>query len=204
MKPWEIFFKERTKQIFNEKKIILDIGGGLRVIKEKGNRYDAQREWIRSYIEKTDYKVLDVIDTYHPDIVGDIHALPLSNESIEGLFAIAILQHVEDPKQAFKEIHRVLAPGGYAFIYVPFLYYYHGEKGYYKDYWRYTEDSLRLLAKDFSGVEIVNVRGAIETWIKISPLGRIGFLNDLAYLLDRLTGKLNSKQTSGYNVFLTK
>lgn len=202
--PWHTFFEDTIKKIFTEKKSILDIGGGLRVIKEKTNRYDPSREWIRSYLERVDYKILDPVDTYHPDIVGDIHDLPLTNDSQDAIICIAVLEHVENPIKAMEEIYRVLKPGAYAFIYVPFLYYYHAEEGYYGDYWRFTEDSLRWMSKSFSSIEIMPVRGAIETWMKLSPIGRIKFLHPLWQWVDKATGKINSRQVSGYNVFLIK
>jgi len=204
MRPWEHFFKDKITQLFNQGGVIIDVGGGLRVIKEKGNRYDSSREWIRPLIKKTDYKILDIVNTYHPDIVGDIQHLSFENNSVDAVICIAVLQHVERPHDALNEIYRVLKPGGHVFLYVPFLYYYHGQSGYYKDYWRFTEDSLRLISKQFAKFEIVHVRGAIETWIKLSPLGRWGFMNNLAYLFDKISGKIKTKQVSGYNIFLTK
>ncbi len=112
--------------------------------------------------------------------------------------------HMPDTQQAINEIYRVLKPGGYCFIYVPFLYYYHAEKGYYGDYWRFTKDTMEMLAEPFAQSEIGSVFGAIETWIKITPLGHIRVIKKIANILDRLTGKLNSNQVSGYNMFLIK
>jgi SAM-dependent methyltransferase len=202
--PWQEFYEEKIRKIFTEKSSVLDIGGGLRVVREKNNRYSPENEWVRPLLEKVNYRILDPVDTYHPDIVGDIHNLPMQNDSEDAVVCIAVLEHVENPIQAFKEIHRVLKPGGYAFIYVPFLYYYHAEKGYYGDYWRFTEDGLKWLGKPFRSFEIMPVRGAFETWVKLSPLGRIGFLRPLWYRIDVLTGKIKSKQVSGYHIFLTK
>ena len=201
---WEGFFEDKMIKIFSEKESVLDIGGGLRVLKEKNNRYAESREWLREYVAKVDYKVLDPVDTFHPDIVGDIHALPLADNSQDAILCMAVLEHVENPIQAMKEMYRVLKPGGYCFIYVPFLYYYHAEKGYYGDYWRFTKDSLAILAKPFSHVEIGGVRGALETWIKLSPLGRSKIVQKLAHYFDVLFGKLKTDQVSGYNVFLVK
>lgn len=202
--PWQKFFNEKMIKIFEEKKEVIDIGGGLRVIKEKNNRYDSSREWLRSYIEKADYKIMDPVDTYHPDIVGDIQNMPFDDNSIDAIVCLAVLEHVENPTQAYKEIYRVLKPGGYVFIYVPFLYYYHAEKGYYGDFWRFTEDGLRWLSKPFTTCEIFRVRGAIATWFKLSPLGRYSIFENFGNILDKLSGKSNSKQTSGYYVFLEK
>lgn len=202
--PWDTFFESKITLIFTEKKSVLDIGGGLRISKEKNNRFDKRRGWIVPYLNKVDYKIMDPVPDYHPDVVGDIHAMPFGDNSQEAIICMAVLEHVENPFTAMKEIYRVLKPGGYCFIYVPFLYYYHPEIGYYADYWRFTKDALHLLSKDFSTVEIQPVRGAIGTLIRLSPLGRYRWCENLATALDRLTGKINSKQVSGYNVFLIK
>ncbi|MBU6142087.1 methyltransferase domain-containing protein [Patescibacteria group bacterium] len=202
--PWDRFFREKIIRIFSEKKTVIDIGGGLRVSKKKGNRYDPGREWILPYIEKVDYKVMDPVDTYHPDIVGDIQALPMPANSVDAIICLAVLEHVEDPITAWKEMYRVLKPGGFCLIYVPFLYYYHAEKGYYGDFWRFTKDGIAHLSRQYTSVEIEPVRGAIETWIRLSPLGRVSVFNRFARVLDRVSGKLKSDQVSGYNVFLIK
>ncbi len=204
MRPWDLFFKEKITKIFTNKKSVIDIGGGLRVIKEKNNRYDPKREWVRPLIEKVQYKILDPVSDYNPDIVGDIHDLPFKDNSQDAIVCIAVLEHVENPIKACEEMHRVLKPGGYCFVYVPFLFYYHAEKGYYGDFWRFTPDSLRYICRNFSSIEIQSVRGALETWIYLSPLGRLPLLSSIAYFFDRLLGKLTSKQVSGFNVFLIK
>ncbi len=203
-RPWDIFFENKMRRIFSEKKSVVDIGGGLRINKEKNNRYNPERAWLIPLTEKVDYKILDKVADYHPDIVGDIHDLPFEDNSQEALICIAVLEHVEEPHRAVQEMFRVLKPGGYCFIYVPFLYYYHAHEGYYKDFFRYTKDGILYLAKDFSSCEMQGVRGPIETLIRLSPLGRFKILCSLGFVLDTATGKLKSNQVSGYNVFLVK
>ena len=204
MRPWDVFFEEKMRRIFSQKKSVVDIGGGLRIDKEKNNRFDASREWLVPLTKKVDYKILDKVPDYHPDIVGDIHALPFEDNSQEALICIAVLEHVEDPALAVREMYRTLKPGGFCFIYVPFLYYYHAHEGYYKDFWRFTKDGLEHLTKDFSSCEMIGVRGPIETLIRLSQLGRLKMLCSLGFYLDTLSGKLKSNQVSGYNVFLVK
>ena len=203
-KPWDTFFEQKMKQIFEGSKTVIDIGGGLRIAKEKNNRYDPKRAWLIPLADKVDYKVMDPVPDYHPDVVGDIHNLPFEDNSVDAIICISVLEHVEDPTKAFKEMYRVLKPGGYCFIYVPFLYYYHAERGYYKDYWRFTKDILEYLSKPFSKMEMQSVRAATEAWIRVSPLGRSSLLCDLGYLIDKATGKLASNQVGGYDVFLIK
>lgn len=149
-------------------------------------------------------KYWDPVPKYNPDIVGDIHALPFADNSQEALICIAVLEHVKHPFKAVDEMYRVLKPGGHCFVYVPFLFYYHPMKGYYDDYWRFTYDGLVELFKGFRNVEMQNVRGAAETCVYLSPLGRIKTINAIARFLDALFGKTASRQTSGYNIFATK
>jgi len=203
-RPWDRFFEEKMKKIFAESRSVIDIGGGLRINEKKNNRCNPERAWLLPLAEKVDYKILDKVADYNPDIVGNIHDLPFDDNSQDALICIAVLEHVEDPAKAVLEMHRVLKPGGYCFIYVPFLYYYHAHEGYYKDFWRFTKDSLEHLTKDFAVREVIGVRGPVETLIRLSPLGRWKLHCTLGFYIDSLLGKLKSNQVSGYDVFLVK
>ena len=204
MKPWEKFYNDKIRKILNEKKTVIDIGGGLRIIKEKNNRYEQNNEWVRPLLEKVDYKIMDPVSDYNPDIIGDIQNLPFDDGSQDAIICLAVLEHVENPIKGWNEIYRTLKSGGYAFIYVPFLYYYHAEEGYYKDYWRFSKDTITFLSKPFKNAEIQTVRGAIGTWVRLGPLGRFRIFESLAYILDYFFGKLASAQVSGYYVFLMR
>ncbi len=203
-RPWDLFFREIIRKVFSDKPVVIDIGGGLRIIREKGNKYDSSREWIRPLLKNVDYKVMDPVDTFNPDIVGDIHNMPFPPESLDSIICLAVLEHVENPIKACEEIYRTLKPNGYCFAYVPFLYYYHAEKGYYGDYWRFSRDTISYLFKRFSVMEIEPVRGAIETLLRLTPFGRSSILSYICYYLDRITGKYKSNQVSGYYIFLIK
>lgn len=201
---WDDFFNEKVKQIFEKKTKIIDIGGGLRIFKNKGNRYDPKREWIQKYLLQVEYKIMDYTPQYNPDIVGDIHNIPLKNNSVDAIICLAVLEHIENPFKAFSEMYRILKKGGYLLVYVPFLYAYHAHPGYYGDYWRYTEDSIKHLSKDFSSIEIQNVRGRFETQVCLTRFIRNTSINKIARVVDILFKKTNTKQTSGYYVFLVK
>ena len=200
--PWDKFSKEKLIKIFTEKKEIVDIGGGLRVDREKNNRFDPKNLWLKPYIDKANYKILDKIPDHHPDIVADIHNLPFADNSLDAIICIAVLEHVEEPQRAMKEIYRVLKAGGYCFLYVPFLFYYHPMSGYYKDFYRFTYDGVEYLTRYFSSAEIQNVRGALATVANLLPIfsKKTSFFN----WLDRIINKTSTKQTSGYNVFCIK
>ncbi|MEK7639429.1 MAG: class I SAM-dependent methyltransferase [Patescibacteria group bacterium] len=201
---WERFFKEKCLDIFLNSKEVVDIGGSLRLDTGRSNRVDKKNDWLREYVERVNYRILDPVPDYNPDIVGDIHALPFSDNSKEAILCLAVLEHVENPILAMQQLHRVLCPGGRLLIYVPFLYYYHAEKGYYGDYWRFTYDTLVMLAKPFSKYEITEVRMPIETLTRLTPLGRWDLFILFARVLDGLFYTKGSRQVSGYYMYLVK
>lgn len=200
--PWNKFSREKLQKIFTEKKTIIDIGGGLRVDPHRNNRSEDTNAWLEPYIQKVEYKILDKVPDFHPDIVGDIHNLPLEDNSVDAVICIAVLEHVEEPHKAVKEMYRVLKPGGFCYIYVPFLYYYHPMKEYYKDFFRFTYDGVEYLTKDFVTVEIQNVRGALATVANLLP--SFSKKTRVFEFFDRVFKKETSKQTSGYIVFCIK
>lgn len=201
MRKDEIFFREKITQIFKERKVIVDIGGGLRIDPKRNNR-GIHNPWAIALAKNADYKILDKVADYNPDIVGDIHNLPFKDNSIDSILCISVLEHVEEPSKAVKEIYRSLKPGGCCFMQVPFIFYYHPMAGYYKDYYRFTRDGLEYLLKDFSSVEIINGRGALATVMNLFPFfsKRTRFFEKL----DKLFGKTRSNQTDGFNVFCVK
>lgn len=204
MRRAQQFYREKIEKILSEKKNVLDIGGGLRALRSRGNRYDPSAAWMEPLLSNIRYSILDPTPEYKPDILGDIHHLPLADNSQDAIICISVLEHVEDPLRACRELYRVLQPGGYCFVYIPFLYYYHAERGYYRDYWRFTHDAIELLFKDFSHREVQPVRGALETLVRLTPFGRMGFALKASAALDSFFKKDRSKQASGYHVFLIK
>lgn len=73
------------------------------------------------------------------DVVGVAEALPLADDSVDGVVLEAVLEHVANAEQTLAELARVLAPGGRAFVDVPFIQGYHASPA---DYRRYTELGL--------------------------------------------------------------
>lgn len=109
---------------------------------------------------------------------------------------------MEEPQKAVREIHRVLRPGGQCLIYAPFLFYYHPMDGYYQDYYRFTRDGWEYMTRDFSEVELKNIRGAFATVMNLFPF--FSKKTRIFDYLDKLTSKEFSNQCSGYDVFCIK
>lgn len=97
-------------------------------------------------------------------------------------------------------MYRVLKPGGYCFVYTPFLYYYHPLKVLQR-FFRFTKDGLEYLFREFVTVEYCNTRGATETVVNLLPYSLSRILNYPARLIDIISSKDKSNQTSGYNLF---
>lgn len=55
------------------------------------------------------------------DVVADAHALPYADGSVHAIYCEAVIEHLYDPQQAVKEMHRVLKPGGMVFAGTPFI-----------------------------------------------------------------------------------
>lgn len=193
---WDNFFANAVRKIFVPGTRILDIGSGLRIDQSRGNRVDPTRAWIKPLLKDVTYQILDPISTYHPDIVGDVMQLSLPNETYDAVICLAVLEHVPRPWDAVKEMYRVLKPGGFLFLYIPFLSPYHAMPGYYGDYFRFTEDGIRSLCGDFSDLELAAVRGPIETLAHLIP-GRQHSLRRITRWLDSLR-RSSGKQVSGY------
>jgi SAM-dependent methyltransferase len=88
---------------------------------------------------------LDIWPAPEVHVLAAAERLPLADASCGGVILGAALEHVRDSDRTLDEIHRVLRPGGRAFIDVPFLQGYHPSPG---DYRRYTLEGLSCLMED--------------------------------------------------------
>lgn len=195
MTLWETFFDNKIR-IIASAPYILDIGGGFKM--QKGlSEY-------KKLFEKSKYVVLDKNQSYGPDMVGDVMSMPqIESSSVDAVICKAVLEHVEEPHRAVDEIYRVLKPGGSCFVYVPFLYSYHAEKGKYGDFYRYTLDGLQWLFRNFDSFEYAPVRGRLETIAYLLPVKILRrFCSRLLRPFDRLFP--SEYQSSGYFVFVVK
>lgn len=94
---------------------------------------------------------IDITEYNKPDIIADLHQIPLLDESVDTIVSIAVLEHTRYPWQIAKEFYRVLRPMGYGVIAVPFLQPQHDFPG---DYIRFTENGLIEIFK-YAGFEII-------------------------------------------------
>ena len=182
------FREEKLSRIARSCQYILDIGRGARRDQEK--------------FAHSNYFVLSMDPNDSPDLTADLCNMETvhEEESMDAVLCIAVLEHVYDPFAAVRQIHRVLKPGGKFFGYVPFLYPYHPKKGAYRDYFRYTEQGVAYLLKDFDDTEIASVRGNVTTIINLLP-GSFSKLQRFFAPLDRF---FSNRQVSGFNFYAVK
>ena len=55
------------------------------------------------------------------DIHFDLHSIPLEDNQFDVIFCNHVLEHVTDDRQCLRELHRVMAPGGWGIFQVPHL-----------------------------------------------------------------------------------
>lgn len=109
------------------------------------------------------FKNLEIAAGKNIDYVGSVESIPLPNNSIDVIVTQEVLEHVADPNVSMKEIHRVLKPGGKAYIQLPFIIGYHPCPN---DYWRFTHEGIKQLVLQ-SGLK------HIETGMAVGPA--VGF-----------------------------
>lgn len=68
------------------------------------------------------------------DAVMDAHNLSYADECVDAIHCDAVLEHLHDPLQAAREMHRVLKPGAKAYICTPFMQGYHGYPHHYQNF----------------------------------------------------------------------
>ena len=68
------------------------------------------------------------------DVVGDAYELPYAGDSVDAIYCEAVLEHLEYPNEAVKEMYRVLRPGGQQFTVTPFLQMFHGYPNHYQNF----------------------------------------------------------------------
>jgi len=87
------------------------------------------------------------------DVIGDIHEAPFDDNSFDCIFAIEVMEHLENPFLFKKEIKRILKKGGLMVLTVPFIFHMHADPF---DYWRPTKMALSELFDDFDELSISN------------------------------------------------
>jgi SAM-dependent methyltransferase len=99
---------------------------------------------------------------------ASVYDMPIENNTYDYVLASQLFEHLAEPKEAMKEVYRILKPGGELFITVPF---HQNEHQTPHDYYRYTSFGLKYILKEsgFENMEIKPMGGRYTRWAIETP-----------------------------------
>lgn len=106
-----------------------------------------------------DVTCIDWPDSLHGskyiDIFADLNKpIPVESESYDTIVCTDVLEHIWSHETLWRELHRLLKPGGHVIVGTPFMYWIHEEP---HDYFRWTPYSLRTACEE-SSLELVEIQ----------------------------------------------
>jgi SAM-dependent methyltransferase len=120
---------------------------------------------------------LDHPDTQHAreniDVFATAYETTLPDASADTVLCNSVLEHLERPQDAVREMYRILKPGGCVILSAPFFWHLHEEP---RDFFRYSRFGLEYLFNEaaFQVVEVKALSGFVVT-----------FGQELCYFLER-------------------
>jgi SAM-dependent methyltransferase len=104
--------------------------------------------------ESSDFEdIFDKNSLVKQTYICNVENMPINSDRFDLIISVQVLEHVEHPLPAIKEMARVLKQGKLIFLSTNFLYPRHGEP---YDFFRFTENGLRLLANE-AGLEVESI-----------------------------------------------
>lgn len=85
-----------------------------------------------------------------PWLQGDVQALPFEDNTFDGMYCIHAIHHYKDLELAFKEMYRVLAPGGTLIVFTLFVE--QCERQWLGHYFPFLEEIARKITKTESAL----------------------------------------------------
>lgn len=108
--------------------------------------------------DQCNYIATDCFEDPNIDVVSDIHTLSrtFDQNSFDFVLCTDVIEHVERPWMAVRQLHAVLKPGGILLLTTPFNFHLHGDRSF-KDFWRISADGLRFLLLEEAGFSDVKI-----------------------------------------------
>ena len=156
--------KAEKTDLFEEFRTQTDFGQGR--ILEIGSRQVVRGgQSKRGLFPRCSYVGFDYYEDANTDVVGDAHELSqYFGSEFDAVFSLAVFEHLAMPWVVAAEINKVLKVGGLTFHSTHFAFPLH-ERPW--DFWRYTDQSLRVLFSPALGFEVIGT--AFDTPARIHP-----------------------------------
>lgn len=129
-----------------------------------------------------DHFGIDWPNSFHKlktDVFSDAQAIPFASRVFDTVLCTEVLEHLPHPAKAVSEMARVLRPGGYLILSVPFVHILHEVP---HDYFRFTYFGIQSLIAD-ANLDLIQCwpRGGIVT-VMMDLLGRfmISFIQGIS------------------------
>ena len=142
---------------------------------------------------------LDIFEHELIQITSPLHDIPCADEYFNAVFCNAVIEHVSNPVEVVRELYRILKPGGYLYLAVPFL---QPEHLCPDDFQRYTSNGLKKLVED-AGFRLLKTGGVhnvyhtigwvIEEWLCSSRSLRNAVLKAILFPLLRYLSRNSSE-----------
>lgn len=130
----------------------------------------------RELFGHVDYRTTDWANSTHPgarrvDYVAPADDLPIPDASFDAVLSTQVLEHVAEPARVLRELHRVLRPGGRAYVTLPLTWELHEEPF---DFYRYTRYGISHLMRT-AGFTDIDARPRNDCFTTIAQLMRNTF-----------------------------
>lgn len=125
------------------------------------------------------YTGLDLMPTEFADVVASSEKLPFPDDRFNVVISTQVFEHIPEPAKTTQEMLRVLKPGGFAFVSLPFVWEEHDVP---YDFWRYAGAGAK---RTFSRFDLISIRSNGTTYQSLMQLKNLYWHK--SYRRDRLT-----------------
>jgi ubiquinone/menaquinone biosynthesis C-methylase UbiE len=124
LKNSQFAYRDKLMSLVSPKTKWLDLGCGHRLLPEWMPDADRQSQTIVGQAGEVfgvdrDFQSLAQHDTIQRKVCGELHQLPFQDKSFDLVTANMVVEHLETPDTALREIARILKPGGLFLFHTP-------------------------------------------------------------------------------------